>query len=313
MSGLPIVQLGVLDAIQAHVNSAWARKVGGILLGRPVDDLVQVEGVVPAHQVEPYAGEIAFPPLVWEEAYAALDQYPGAKIIGWYHSHPGNGVNLSDYDRQLHKTLFGEATNLALVLDPIGEKLAWFGWTLSDLSVLGRGEAAESRTFKVVPRPQGRSRRAAMAGLVAVGLAAGAVGGYSLSSWRGDHRPASAESLTRLVQAQRGQIGRLRQALQQARQTARENEARLGELQGNLDAAKRALREARKKLREAEHAGPTTVLRYRVRAGDSLWDLARTFYGDPLTWPKIVDANRARLSDPGHLRIGQVLSIPLGT
>jgi proteasome lid subunit RPN8/RPN11 len=312
MSGLPIVQPGVLDAIQAHVSSAWARKVGGILLGRPLDDVVRVEGALPARQVEPYAGEIAFPPSVWEEAYAALDQYPGAKIIGWYHSHPGTGVTLSDYDRRLHRTLFGEATNLALVVDPIGDKLAWFGWTLRDLSTLGRADAGGSTTPKVAHGARGRGRRVVMTGLVAVGITAGAVGGYSLSDWRADHRPVSAESLTRLVQAQRAQIGRVRQALDQARQTMRQDQARLRQLQGNLDAARKALREARKRLREAEEAAPTTfVLHYRVQPGDSLWDLARTFYGDPLAWPKILDANRDRVPDPDHLAVGQVLDIAL--
>ena len=48
-----------------------------------------------------------------------------------------------------------------------------------------------------------------------------------------------------------------------------------------------------------------------MQAGDSLWDLARTFYGDPHAWPKILDANRARLSDHDHLTVGQVLDIPL--
>jgi proteasome lid subunit RPN8/RPN11 len=310
MSGLPIVQPGVLDAIQAHVNSAWARKVGGILLGRPIDDLVKVERAVPARQVEPYEGEIAFPPSVWEQAYAALDQYPGAKIVGWYHSHPGTGVTLSDYDRQLHIALFGEPTTVALVLDPIGDKLAWFGWTLTDLSALGQGDAAESRAFSVAHRTQGRGRRAAMAGLVAIGTVAGAVGGYALNDWRGNHRPP-AESLTRLVQAQRAQIGRQGEALQQALQTMRQDEARLREIQGQLDAAKKALREARKKPRGTEQGAPNTfVLHYRVRPGDTLWNLARTFYGDPLDWPKILVANRARITDPSHLAVGQVLDIP---
>jgi proteasome lid subunit RPN8/RPN11 len=309
MSGLPIVQPGVLDSIQAHVNSAWARKVGGILLGRPVDDLVRVEGALPARQLEPYKGEIAFPPSVWEEAYAALDQYQGAKIIGWYHSHPGTGVTLSDYDRRLHRTLFGEANDVALVLDPIGEKLAWFGWTLTELTPLGNGDRAGSIPPTVVQRAQGRGRRAAVAGLIALGIASGAVGGYALHDWRNDHLPSSAESLTRLVRSQRVEVDLLRQALRRARQTMLENEARLKELQGKLDEARKTLRDARRRLRETEP--PTSVIHYRVQPGDSLWDLARTFFGNPHAWPKILDANQASLHDPDHLRVGQILDIPL--
>jgi proteasome lid subunit RPN8/RPN11 len=311
MSGPPIVQPGVLEAIEGHVNSAWNRKVGGILVGRPIDDLVRVEGALPARYVEAYADEIAFPPSVWEEAYAALDRYPGAKIIGWYHSHPGTRVSLSDYDRRLHQALFGEASNVALVLDPIGGRLAWFGWILTDLVSLGRGEVARSTTFAAMPRARSRRRQAAMASLVALGIAAGAASGYALSEWSQDHRPSSMASLNRLARSQRGQIGALRQALERARQAMQENEARLQDLQGKLDQARAALREARRNLREADQAPPTVVIHYRVQSGDSLWDLARTFYGDPHAWPKIVHANRANLADPDHLSIGQVLDIPL--
>jgi proteasome lid subunit RPN8/RPN11 len=315
MSGPPIVQPGVLDAIEAHVNSAWNRKVGGILLGRPIDDVVRVEGALPARYLEAHAEEIAFPPSVWEEAYAALDRYPGAKIIGWYHSHPGTGVTLSDYDRRLHTSIFGEASNVALVLDPVGAKLAWFGWILADLTRLGSGITSRSVSFPfpVVHRAQGRPRRAAVASLVAVGIAAGAVGGYALSDWRTDNRLSSAESLTRSVQSQRAQIGRLRRALEQARESMLQNEARAQELQGKLDEARKALDEARRKLHQAAlpHATPTFTIHYRVQAGDNLWDLAQTFYGDPHAWPKILDANGARLSDPDDLSIGQVLDIPI--
>jgi proteasome lid subunit RPN8/RPN11 len=310
MSGPPIVQPGVLDAIQAHVNSAWARKVAGILVGRPVGDLVRVEAALPARQLESYEGEIAFPPSVWEEAYAALDRYPGAKVVGWYHSHPGTGATLSDYDRRLHRVLFGEPSNVALVVDPIAGRTAWFGWILTDLVPLEQGVATGSAPSPAVRRPPRRRRRAAVASLVVVGMAVGAVGGYALSDRR-NHRP-SAEFLTRMVRSQRAQIALLRQALEQARRSMLQNEAKVKELQGKLDQTAQALRDARQKLLQAAQAPPTFTIHYRVQGGDTLWDLARTFYGDPHAWPKILDANRARLSDPDHLSVGQVLDIPLG-
>ena len=84
MTGVPLVQPGVLEVVTDHVNSAWARKVGGILLGRPIDDVTRVDAALPARQTDEYAGEIAFPPPVWEEAYAKLDEHPGSTIVGWY-------------------------------------------------------------------------------------------------------------------------------------------------------------------------------------------------------------------------------------
>jgi proteasome lid subunit RPN8/RPN11 len=309
MSGVPIVLPGVLDAIHEHVNSAWARKVGGILVGRPLDDLIRVEGAVPARQTEEYAGEIAFPPPVWEDAYAALDRYPGARIVGWYHSHPGSGVSMSEYDRGLHAALFGEPTNVALVLDPVADKMAWFGWTIADLSSLDGSERAMPPAF-VASRPPSRARRAAAAGLVVLELAGAASGGYLLGQYRA-HDMDQVRTLTQRLQAQQAMIERLDAALREARSNLAQDADRLRQLQAELDAAKKALQEAREKLRQARKNRPTTVvLHYRVQPGDSLWDLARTFYGDPLAWTKILDANRGRVPDPDHLAVGQVLDIP---
>jgi len=157
MTGVPLVQPGVLEVVTDHVNSAWARKVGGILLGRPIDDVTRVDAALPARQTDEYAGEIAFPPPVWEEAYAKLDEHPGATIVGWYHSHPGSGVAMSDYDRRLHKVLFGEPFSVALILDPVAERMAWFGWDIEQLWPLRSDEPAPAAAPVGVAAP-GRGR-----------------------------------------------------------------------------------------------------------------------------------------------------------
>lgn len=48
----------------------------------------------------------------------------------------------------------------------------------------------------------------------------------------------------------------------------------------------------------------------RVRAGDSLWNLARRLYGDGSLWPVIYAANGEQLSNPDLLLPGQLLHIP---
>lgn len=49
---------------------------------------------------------------------------------------------------------------------------------------------------------------------------------------------------------------------------------------------------------------------YTVKRGDTLWDIADKFYGDPRLYKKIFDANTDRLRDPDQLQTGQVLIIP---
>ena len=49
---------------------------------------------------------------------------------------------------------------------------------------------------------------------------------------------------------------------------------------------------------------------YKVKSGDSLSKIAKQFYGDPMKYPVIFDANRPMLSDPDKIYPGQVLRIP---
>ena len=49
---------------------------------------------------------------------------------------------------------------------------------------------------------------------------------------------------------------------------------------------------------------------YTVKKGDTLWSIARQLYGKGSAWPRIYDANRDQLSEPGRLRAGMRLLIP---
>ena len=296
MTGVPLVQPGVLEVVTDHVNSAWARKVGGILLGRPIDDVTRVDAALPARQTDEYAGEIAFPPPVWEEAYAKLDEHPGSTIVGWYHSHPGSGVAMSDYDRRLHKVLFGEPFSVALVLDPVAERMAWFGWDIEQLWPLQSDEPAPAAAPVGVAAP-GRGLRASVAALVALGILAGGAGGeLSLVGEPRCEPPHRQKPLPRL----HGPV-------RPVRCVARSHE--VGE--GRSVVAFAAIHESwRCEVAEARQA---ETVRYRIRPGDTLWGLARTFLGDGRRWPEILRANHSRITDPDRLLIGQVVDIPLGS
>lgn len=56
---------------------------------------------------------------------------------------------------------------------------------------------------------------------------------------------------------------------------------------------------------------PTPEAQYHtVVSGDTLSKIARTFYGDPMKYPLIFEANKPLLSDPDKIYPGQVLRIP---
>lgn len=49
---------------------------------------------------------------------------------------------------------------------------------------------------------------------------------------------------------------------------------------------------------------------YEVKKGDTLWKIAKEFYGDGSLYPEIFKANQDVLSDPDKIQVGQKLRIP---
>lgn len=53
-----------------------------------------------------------------------------------------------------------------------------------------------------------------------------------------------------------------------------------------------------------------TVRTYTVKRGDTLWAIAKKYYGSGAKYPTIYEANKDKIKDPNLIQIGWVLKIP---
>lgn len=68
---------------------------------------------------------------------------------------------------------------------------------------------------------------------------------------------------------------------------------------------------ATQQVEEAPTTQDTPAARtHTVKQGDTLWAIAKSYYGNGASYPQIFEANRNILSDPNKIRTGQVLTIP---
>lgn len=114
----------VLSAVQAHGWRCMGAEVGGLLLGSvarsPQGEYIRVEQALPARMAGEKRSELTFT----HETWAALNEdhkntWPGLSIVGWYHTHPGLGVFMSERDCFIHSSFFSRQTSVALVVDPL--------------------------------------------------------------------------------------------------------------------------------------------------------------------------------------------------
>ncbi len=115
-----------------HAFSNTTCELGGILIGRVVEGTpatVIVEAMIPAKYTSAVRASITFTHETWQDIHAVKDRlYADKKIIGWFHTHPGFGVFLSNFDLHIHTNFFDLPWQIAFVIDPLARTEGFFRW-----------------------------------------------------------------------------------------------------------------------------------------------------------------------------------------
>lgn len=126
-----------LENAARHVTKDLTVEAGGVCLGRvfrTLDQrlLISMEEVVPAENSSDSAAlqdaaSLTFTPQAWRFMIDVCQRnFSTLRILGWYHSHPGFGVYLSNMDLFIHNHFFAEPWHLALVIDPKRQHAGFF-------------------------------------------------------------------------------------------------------------------------------------------------------------------------------------------
>ena len=113
----------------AHAKSSLDAEVCGVLAGNVCEDdegvFVNVEAVIQGTSATEGGRHVTFTQRTWNEIHQTLERnHPKLKIVGWYHTHPGFGVEFSDMDLFIQRNFFPGPAHLALVTDPLNGAVA---------------------------------------------------------------------------------------------------------------------------------------------------------------------------------------------
>ena len=319
----------VLDTVWAHAAGSLDREVGGVLLGTFDGDTAAVRVALPALKADGHRTHVTFTHEVWEDIHSTLDRdYPDLKIVGWYHSHPGFGVFLSEYDRFIQRNFFAGAAQVALVVDPHAGTLGWFGWRNEDIVLQEEagpfpeharrpGAAAGEADQRPAATVQARARTAKLAavGVGVVGLVAGYLIGSGTAPVTDPEIAAAAQQLQRVEQqleaAEAALVATLA-AQRSAEEAATAADVRAGRAEEDLAAVNRQPEAPEAPPEPGSQAARVEIIvPVRILRGDTLSAVAARMYGDGSRIQPLLDANPWLASEPDELLIGWIVRVPV--
>jgi proteasome lid subunit RPN8/RPN11 len=116
-----------------HARETTSVEIGGVLVGHWGSDedgpYIAVTEIVRCDAATSKSGEVTFTHEAWNVVNREMDtRFADMKIVGWYHSHPGFGIFLSERDRFIHEHFFSNPGQIAYVVDPLAEIEGVFAW-----------------------------------------------------------------------------------------------------------------------------------------------------------------------------------------
>jgi proteasome lid subunit RPN8/RPN11 len=152
-----LIDSEVTRRIRQHARAHPKTEVCGVLIGEDAGGTIEIDASIEGVDAAQAGTHVTFTQDAWESIYKVKDElYPEARIVGWYHSHPGFGVFLSEHDMFIQENFFSSPGQVAWVYDPHTDEEGCFGWVggevhrLSALSIADKNGDGTERTPKKI-------------------------------------------------------------------------------------------------------------------------------------------------------------------
>ena len=145
-----VMEAEVARKIRQHARSSMKAEVCGVLIGSTEHERMTVEACIAGINAAQGGAHVTFTQDTWEHIYKIKDKdFPEHKIVGWYHSHPGFGVFLSEHDLFIQQNFFSNPQQVAWVYDPHTDEEGCFGWVGGSIEKLSAVRMGYSQSIEI--------------------------------------------------------------------------------------------------------------------------------------------------------------------
>ncbi len=128
----------LLQELMAFASENTSCERGGVLIGDVFEDehgmYVRMDAMIEAKNASASQASLTFTHETWDYINRVKDErHSASRIVGWFHTHPGFGVFLSQHDLFIHRSFFNLEWQVALVLDPVRNQAGFFTWNRREI------------------------------------------------------------------------------------------------------------------------------------------------------------------------------------
>ena len=127
-----VIRQSALNKLHRHGLSQDVEVCGVIVGNAYADDAapwLYIEDAIEGDHAAERSAQVTFTAETWAHIQSVMDRdHPDRKILGWYHTHPGFGIFLSEMDQFIQENFFPLPWQVALVYDPKAGEEGVFIW-----------------------------------------------------------------------------------------------------------------------------------------------------------------------------------------